>query len=68
MEEDFVGVVFLPPEDMANFSALFVIDKSVVAIWVKTDVERHIGKANAKSMKSQSTFNFQPVQVQFLRR
>jgi hypothetical protein len=31
----------------------------------KTDVERHIGKAmhksNAKSMKSQSTLNFQPV-------
>ena len=31
----------------------------------KTDAERHIGKAmhksNAKSMKSQSTLNFQPV-------
>ena len=48
-----------------NFSARFVVVKSDCGHMGKTDVERHIGKqmhkSNAKSMKSQSTLNFQPL-------
>ena len=38
-----------------------VVDKSAVAIWVEQHIGKVMHKSNAKSMKSQSMLNFQPV-------